>query len=100
MNPVVVNHAADRLHIVLGEELDIAQAGALHGTLTAALDATAPILLDGAQVQRLDTAVLQLLHAFVRSAHRRGLSVEWQAYSEPLAEGARLVGLALAVQAR
>lgn len=59
----------------LGERLDITLVGALHGRLTDALreaaDADGKVVLDGARLEHIDTAGVQLLVAFARAAEGR-----------------------------
>ena len=71
----------------------VAGAAALRAVL---LDAVAqPLsLLDGAGVERVDTAALQLLAAFHREAGVRGHEIRWAGASDALREAAGLLGLA------
>jgi ABC-type transporter Mla MlaB component len=57
------------------------------------LDTPACVSLDAANVERIDTAVLQLLCAFVRDRQARGLKVQWQGASTALQEAADLLDL-------
>jgi ABC-type transporter Mla MlaB component len=57
------------------------------------LDAPECVSLDAANVERIDTAVLQLLCAFVRDRATRGLKVRWRATSTALQEAADLLDL-------
>lgn len=100
MEPVVMKREADQLHVVLGEDMDIAQTGALYQALTGALDAQASIALDATRVQRIDTAVLQLLVAFTRSAGAGGVAVAWTGCSETFNDASRLAGLLVSGQGR
>ena len=49
------------------------------------------VSLDAANVERIDTAALQLLCAFVRDRQARGLKVQWQGASAALQEAADLL---------
>jgi chemotaxis protein CheX len=78
----------------LGARLSIAEAADLHRTLLARLDKGAPVILDGAQVEEIDTAMLQLLASLWRTSAARGISCTWQGASAALRETATLVGMA------
>jgi len=89
--------AADVPRVVaLGDTLTIEQAAAMHTELVQHLDTTSVVLEAGA-LQRIDAAGLQLLTAFVRAADGRGARVEWRAPSAVLRDGARRLGLAVAL---
>ena len=51
------------------------------------------VLVDGSAVERIDTAGLQMLLAFVRHHAARGKSVQWTAASPELLRGSRMLGL-------
>ena len=53
--------------------------------------------LDATAVQRVDTAVLQLLVAFHRDAQTRGEYITWTGVSAPLREAAERLGLTQAL---
>jgi ABC-type transporter Mla MlaB component len=62
-------------------------------TLCSYLEAADCVVLDVANIERIDTAALQLLCAFVRDRHARGLKVQWQGNSPALQEAADLLAL-------
>lgn len=51
------------------------------------------VVIHAAQVERVDTAGIQLLYAFVREAQRRGIALEWDQPSAKLATAAELLGM-------
>jgi ABC-type transporter Mla MlaB component len=51
------------------------------------------VVLDVANIERIDTAALQLLCAFVRDRNARGFKVQWQGSSAALQEAADLLAL-------
>lgn len=51
------------------------------------------VRIDGSAVERIDTAGLQLLLAFVRHQSGRGKSVRWTAASPELLRGSQVLGL-------
>ncbi|MDQ6646794.1 MAG: STAS domain-containing protein [Pseudomonadota bacterium] len=65
---------------------------ALKDQLLGALGAGA-VVLDGVDVERADTAVLQLLLLFRRELTRRGGSLSWRGASDALTEAAAVLGL-------
>jgi ABC-type transporter Mla MlaB component len=77
--------------IVLPADCRIAELPALHQQLRAALGQSS--VLDGASVERIDSAALQLLYAFGRDAGARGNPPTWTGASTPLREAADLLGL-------
>jgi anti-anti-sigma regulatory factor len=79
--------------VTLADSLDIAQVQTLHATLREALARAQPVALDAAAVQRVDTAALQVLAAFVRTAQARGVAVSWRTVPESLTRAAGLLGL-------
>ena len=78
--------------ICCGPELDISGAQELYDKLQAALGAQGPgPVLDATQVERVDTAVLQMLCAFMRDAQASGIVVQWRQPSPALENAARLL---------
>lgn len=73
--------------------LTISEVGELHPVLLAALQAAAPVELDGGAVESVDGAGLQLLAGFVKSAEEISLPVSWRGASERLRNAADTVGL-------
>jgi ABC-type transporter Mla MlaB component len=65
--------------------------------LVEAFDAPA-VQLDGAAVERVDTAALQLLVAFRREASARGQSPTWLGVSAAIHDAAGVLGLAKALE--
>lgn len=77
----------------LPADLRIQSATALRERLSAALDGTGVLRLQGGGVERLDTAGLQLLVAAAQAAAQRGRELRLVAPSAPLAEGLERLGL-------
>ncbi len=78
--------------VQLGDSLTIEQVGALHADLSGRLGET-HLVLDAGSLTRVDTAGLQLLTSFIRTAEGRGARVEWRAPQPALRESARRLGL-------
>lgn len=76
-----------------GEVIDIATTAELRTQLLAALESKQPVVLDAAQVERADTAALQMLSAFIQDANAQQQTVQWKAPSEALSVSAELLGL-------
>jgi ABC-type transporter Mla MlaB component len=74
-------------------ECMVAEATALKKSLAALLDEPRPVTLDVAALQRIDTAGLQVITAFVRERAGAGRTVEWQGTAPVLATAAQLLGL-------
>ena len=79
--------------ICCSPELDISGARDFYDTLLAALGAQSPVVFDAAQVERVDTAVLQMLCAFVRDAQAQGIAVQWRQPSPAVENAARLLNI-------
>jgi ABC-type transporter Mla MlaB component len=71
----------------------IRDCGALKADLGAVLEAPAPVNIDVSALERIDTAAIQLLCAFVRARKERQLGVTWSGKSAALTEAARLLGV-------
>jgi ABC-type transporter Mla MlaB component len=74
-------------------ECNISVAQDLYDTLQAALGAQCPVVLDATHVERVDTAVLQMLCAFVRDAQASGIVVQWRQPSPALENAAQLLNV-------
>ncbi len=80
--------------IVCDEMLDIAVAAELRAHLLEALTAKQPVTLDGGNVERADTAALQVLTAFFQDARSQDMDVQWSSASAALVRSAELLGIA------
>ena len=88
----------DRTEIVLSGMLDVGETRAAYGRLGEALTRALLLELRAAALERVDTAGLQLLIAFLRAAHERGLQPSWRDVSPALTTGAQLLGLSAALE--
>jgi len=92
--PPAVSAAADGAAVVvLPPDCRIATQAALKAELLGALEHDAIVALDGSQVERVDTAALQLLVLFRRELQARGGTLDWHGTSEAFNEAAGLLGL-------
>jgi anti-anti-sigma regulatory factor len=80
--------------IELEARLSIAQAAGLYGTLAARLASGGPLVIDGARVEEIDTAILQLLTSLWRTCLERGVACTWHGVSDALRRTATLIGVA------
>ena len=78
--------------VVLPADCRMAAQAALKEELLGALKAGA-IVLDGARVERTDTAALQLLVVFRRELDKCGGTLNWRGASDALNEAAGVLGL-------
>ena len=87
--------AKDDIQIIGESVMDIASSRIWHERLCASLagKATHKVSLDMSAVEKIDTACLQLLVAFVVAATRKKLKVEWTARSERFLLAARSLNL-------
>jgi anti-anti-sigma regulatory factor len=93
MDPIHIEHTADTTHVQLEAVLGIVDARMLHEKLSTVLACATPVVLDGSRVERLDTAAMQVLACFCRSARERGLAISWLRPSSGLQQAARWLGL-------
>ncbi len=66
---------------------------ALHEQLEPRVHAKGEVIIDASEVEMLDTAVLQLLSAFMAERRSQDAKLTWQAPSEAFCTGAGLLGL-------
>jgi ABC-type transporter Mla MlaB component len=71
----------------------VKDAAALKGTLEQVLDTPGSVTIDAKSVERIDTAIIQVLCAFVRDRAERNLAIEWRGTPQPLLDAARLLGV-------
>jgi ABC-type transporter Mla MlaB component len=71
----------------------VKDAAALKGTLLQVVDVPGAVAIDAKSVERIDTAVIQVLCAFIRDRAARNLAVTWRGTPQPLLDAARLLGV-------
>jgi len=79
--------------LTLTAECTVAEAEALKSQLARRLEESQPVIVDVSALQRIDTAGLQLLAAFVRERRTAGLAVTWRGRAAALETAAGLLGL-------
>lgn len=79
--------------VTLAANCSIKEVAALRESLCAVLGAQEPVSIDASAVERIDTATLQLLYAFVRDRFAADREVVWQGVTGQLSEAARLLGV-------
>lgn len=79
--------------LTLAAECTVAEADALQAELARRLDEPGGVTVDVSALQRIDTAGLQLLAAFVRDRRTAGRAVEWRGRAAALDTAASLLGL-------
>jgi anti-anti-sigma regulatory factor len=80
--------------VALDVRMTIVQAAGLHRTLLACVAQGETVVVDGARVEEVDTAILQLLASLWRTCLERGIGCTWQGASDALRQTAALVGVA------
>ena len=85
--------APSRRTLKLGTSSGIAQAGELKDRLAKLFERKSAVTLDGSELERIDTAILQLLACFARDAKQRGITVKWKGPSESARASISLVGI-------
>ena len=79
--------------LALAAECTVSDAISLKERLAGLLDEPQAVTLDITALQRIDTAGMQVITAFVRERAGHGRSVEWEGTAPALATAARLLGL-------
>lgn len=77
----------------LPAECVVQEAQDLREQLLPLTEVTTPVTIDVHALQRIDTAGVQILAAFVEGRRREGLAVAWSGESTVLARAAELLGL-------
>jgi ABC-type transporter Mla MlaB component len=88
-----VKRIQDDSSLLLATECTVAEADALKSELGRRVQRPDPVTLDVSAVQRIDTAGLQLLAAFVRDRRTAGRAVAWRGRASALETAAGLLGL-------
>lgn len=81
----------------LPSQCTIREASQLLGQLMLRLEHSAPVYIDAAKVERIDTAALQLLVAFLGERKARRLAVVWLECSDAMMRAAGALGLTAAL---
>jgi ABC-type transporter Mla MlaB component len=79
--------------LILAAECTVAGAETLKEELAWRLGESSPVTVDVSALQRIDTAGLQLLAAFVRDRRTAGRAVAWRGRAPALQAAAGLLGL-------
>ena len=78
--------------VALASNCSVKDAAALKATLQGAQQSEAAVTIDITAVERIDTATMQLLCAFVRDRYARDQNVQWRGASAALDEAVKLLG--------
>lgn len=79
--------------ISCSESMDISVVAEMQAQLAQALASGQTVTLDAHQVERADTAALQVLSAFFQDANSQAQKVEWKEPSDALCRSAALLDL-------
>jgi ABC-type transporter Mla MlaB component len=90
--PVAAQASSGGPKFELPSNATVKDAEAVKSGLLQLLDEPAAVVLDASSVERVDTAVIQVLCAFVRDRASRGHGVTWRA-TQALLDAARLSGV-------
>jgi phospholipid transport system transporter-binding protein len=85
--------ASEDASLTLAAECTVAQADSLKAGLIRLLGDPRAVILDVSALQRIDTAGLQLLAAFVRDRRTAGHRIEWRGRAPALESAAGFLGL-------
>jgi ABC-type transporter Mla MlaB component len=87
------SHSHDDGSLTLAAQCTVAEADSLKSQLARRLPESGPVTVDVSALQRIDTAGLQLLAAFVRDRRTAGRAVAWRGRASALETAAGLLGL-------
>jgi ABC-type transporter Mla MlaB component len=79
--------------IACEESMDISIVSSYRTQFIEALASEKTIVLDGALIERADTAALQLLSVFFNDANAQQQEIRWKSPSEALCRSAAMLGL-------
>lgn len=79
--------------IGLASNCTVKDAASFRNELLQLLDEPGSVAIDAKSVERIDTAIMQLLCAFVCDRSQRNASVTWVGVPQPLFDAARLLGV-------
>ena len=79
--------------ITLEGTVDITVIETLYGEFEKVLSNNSPVAIDAGQVDRIDTAALQLIYTFREQIYDKGFELQWGALSENFLEISSLIGL-------
>lgn len=88
-----VEPAAPTAVVLLPSVCTVKDAAALKDTLCAVVGESSSVTLDVRAVERIDTAIFQLLYAFVRDRAAHDLQVTWLGAPSALLDAAALLGI-------
>jgi anti-anti-sigma regulatory factor len=91
--PVAPAQAAAAANIVLQVNCGVRDVVEFRNSLLGIIESETAVIIDATQVERIDTAALQVLAAFVRDRRSRERQVTWLHVNEVLSEAARTLGL-------
>lgn len=82
-----------KVEIILESNSGIAQADTLRIHLDELYRSGSDVVIDGTAVNRIDTAILQLLGSFFTAMDHSGFTVSWKQPSDVLVQSAGTLGL-------
>jgi ABC-type transporter Mla MlaB component len=90
---VAIAAAVEAPRVALPGNCTVKDAAALKQTLCSVAQESATVTIDVTALERIDTATMQLLCAFVSDRAARNQQVAWNGTSEAFAQAARLLGV-------
>ncbi|GMR17778.1 MAG: STAS domain-containing protein [Gammaproteobacteria bacterium] len=93
MDTLNIKRQKGQTRLQLAPVLDISEARNLHQSLGKAMKRKPPLVLDASQVERIDTAAIQILAAFCHSTRENNIEISWDKPSINLRRTAKSMGL-------
>ena len=87
------NLANDVSQIILNDTLDISLIHDFYTNLRNAMKSSSTVEIDAGNVARIDTAALQLLCSWYKSARNKGINIRWKNTGGYFYQCAKLTGL-------
>jgi anti-anti-sigma factor len=93
MDTLNIKRQKGQTRLQLAPVLDISEVRNLHKSLSKAMKRKPPLVLDASQVERIDTAAIQILAAFCHSIRESDIEISWHKPSINLRRAAESMGL-------
>lgn len=92
MNTTVSDNGSERT-VLLGTDCTMAEATGLHERLSRLLDGTEAVVIDATDIERVDTAGIQLLTGFTIDCMERGIVFVWAGRSPVFQRSVQMLGV-------
>lgn len=88
-----ISISGDHVELTLADVMDISSAAEDKANLLDALGKGLTVKINAEAIERIDTAGLQAMCAFVETAHSRNVDIDWIGHSDSFKDAARTLNL-------